>query len=53
MRLQLILSQVEPSEMKRPVICPYEACQGRHFRSHQKVDKPLKDTKYDTVSAQR
>jgi transposase-like protein len=53
MRLQLILPRVEPSEMTLPSICPYESCQGRHFRHHQEVGKPLKDTEYDAVSAQR
>ena len=34
-------------------VCPYETCQGRHFRHHQEVDKPLKDTEYDAVFAHR
>ena len=53
MRLQLILPRVELSEMNLPSVCPNESCQGRHFRHHQEVDKPLKDTEYDTVSAHR
>jgi hypothetical protein len=53
MRLQLILPGVEPSEMKLPSICPYESCQGRHFRHHQEVEKRLRDTEYDAVFAQR
>jgi transposase-like protein len=53
MRLQLILPRVELSEMNLPSVCPYESCQGRHFRHHQEVDKPLKDTEYDAVSAHR
>jgi transposase-like protein len=53
MRLELILPRVEPSEMNLPSICPYESCQGRHFRHHQEVDKPVKDTKYEAVFAQR
>jgi transposase-like protein len=53
MRLQLILPRVELSEMYLPSVCPYETCQGRHFRHHQEVDKPLKDTEYDTVFAHR
>jgi transposase-like protein len=53
MRLQLILPQVELSEMDVPSSCPYESCQGRHFRHHQEVDKAVKDTQFDTVSAQR
>ena len=53
MRLQLILPRVEPSVMSLPSVCPHEDCQGRHFRHHQEVDKPLKDTEYDAVSAQR
>jgi hypothetical protein len=53
MRLQLLLPRVEPSVMTLPSVCPYEDCQGRHFRHHQEVDKPVKDTAYDSVSAQR
>ena len=53
MRLQLILPRVELSEMNLPSVCPYESCQGRHFRHHQEVDKPLKDTEYDAVFAHR
>ncbi len=53
MRLELILPRVEPSEMNLPIRCPGGNCQGRHFRHHQEVTKPLKDTEYDAVSAQR
>jgi transposase-like protein len=53
MRLQLILPRVEPSETDMPSVCPYEGCQGRHFRHHQEVDKALKDTLFDSVFAQR
>ena len=53
MRLQLILPRVEPTEMKLPSVCPYEDCQGRHFRYHQEVSKAVKDTKYEAVSADR
>ena len=53
MRLQLILPRVLPTEFKEPMVCPYKACQGRHFEHHQEVDKPLKDTVYGVVSAHR
>jgi transposase-like protein len=53
MRLQLILPRVEPSEIDLPSVCPYKGCQGRHFRHHQEVDKAVKDTLFDSVSAQR
>lgn len=53
MRLQLILPRVEIGEMSLPSVCPYESCQGRHFRHHQEVEKPLKDTEYGSVFAQR
>jgi len=54
MRLQLVLPRVEPAaEMKLPSVCPYEDCQGRHFRYHQEVSKAVKDTKYEAVSADR
>jgi hypothetical protein len=53
MRLRLMLTRVELSAMNLPSVCPYESCQGRHFRHHQEVEKPLKDTEYASVSAQR
>jgi hypothetical protein len=53
MRLQLILPRVEPADIDVPSVCPYEDCQGRHFRHHQQVDKAVKDTHYDSVSAER
>jgi transposase-like protein len=53
MRLQLILPRVEPGEIKMPAVCPHGGCEGRHFRHHQEVEKPLKDTNYDLVTAHR
>lgn len=53
MRLQLILPRVQPGEFEIPAICPYEGCEGRHFRHHQEVDKPLRDTRYDFVTVHR
>jgi transposase-like protein len=53
MRLELILPEVEPTDFKKPLVCPHKHCQGRHFEHHQEVDKPLKDTAYGMVSALR
>jgi transposase-like protein len=53
MRLELILPQVRPTDFKKPLVCPHQGCQGRHFEHHQEVDKPLKDTMFGTVSAHR
>jgi hypothetical protein len=53
MRLQLILPRLEPTVMTLPATCPYEDCQGAHFQHHQDVLKPVKDTVYEAVSAQR
>lgn len=53
MRLQLILPRVEPGEIKKPAVCLHDGCEGRHFRHHQEVDKLLKDTNYDIVTAHR
>jgi transposase-like protein len=53
MRLQLILPRVQPGEIEIPAVCLYEGCESRHFRHHQEVDKPLKDTRYDFVTAHR
>lgn len=53
MRLQLILPRVEPRVMTLPGRCPYEDCQGTHFRHHQAVSKPLRDTIYPQVVVHR
>jgi len=53
MRLQLILPQVGPTKIEPPSRCPYEGCDGQHFRFHQAVEKPLRDTRYTTVEAHR
>lgn len=52
MRLKLILPQVGP-EIQPPLLCPYEGCGGQHFRLHQVVEKPLRDTRYPEVEAHR
>lgn len=53
MRLELILPRVEPMAMTLPDTCPYEECQGTHFRHHQEVSKPLRDTIYRQVVVHR
>lgn len=40
--------------MEAPEECPYEGCQGKHFKRHQEnCDKPLRDTKYERVAVYR
>ena len=53
MRLQLLLPVVKPDEFSEPTVCQYAQCGGRHFRLHQTVAKPLRDTIYEGVTAQR
>jgi transposase-like protein len=53
MRLHMILPRVEPNEFKVPTACPNPGCGGKHLELHQTVVKPLKDTGYQAVSAQR
>jgi hypothetical protein len=53
MRLQMILPKVEPEKVVPPVVCPYKDCQGTHFRLRQDVAKPVRDTVYEQVTAQR
>jgi len=53
MRLQLILPQVEPTEISSPSVCRYEDCGGSHLQFHQAVKKPLRDTRYPAVVAHR
>ncbi len=51
MRLHMILPRVKPTDVKAPSRCPY--CGGKHFRLHQEVKKPLRDTVYTEVIAYR
>jgi len=53
MRLKLILPRVGATEIQRPVQCAYHGCSGQHFRLHQVVRKPLRDTRYLEVEAYR
>ena len=53
MRLELRLPAVKPDEIQEPTRCPYPPCGGRHFRLHQVVGKPVRDTVYQTVTARR
>ena len=53
MRLHLILPRVDPTAIALPERCPYEGCGGTHFRFHQAVEKPLRDTQYERVTAYR
>jgi predicted DCC family thiol-disulfide oxidoreductase YuxK len=53
MRLQLLLPHVEPDQISAPRVCPYLQCGGRHFRLHQAVAKPVRDTVYQAVTALR
>ena len=53
MQLELILPKVVPMEIRAPTVCPYKGCDGRHFRFHQAVEKPLRDTGYRKVVAHR
>ena len=53
MRLELRLPVVEPNEWQEPSTCPFGRCGGRHFRLHQVVAKPVRDTVYERVLARR
>lgn len=53
MRLQMILPRVELEVQTTPTACPYPKCSGSHFRLHQEVPKPVRDTIYPSVTARR
>jgi Transposase IS66 family len=53
MRLHLILPRVEPDQILPPTVCAYAGCPGQHFRLHQPVLKPVRDTVYAQVPTQR
>jgi transposase-like protein len=54
MRLKVRIPRVSPEVMQVPDQCPYQDCDGQHFKPHEyDCDKPLRDTKYSQVKAQR
>ena len=53
MRLLFRLPLVKPDAFQELPFCPYPGCGGRHFRRVQEVPKPLRDTQYQEVKAQR
>ena len=52
MRLKLLLPRVEPDMFEEPALCPY-GCGGKRFHLRQVVDKPVRDTVYEVVTARR
>jgi hypothetical protein len=53
MRLSLILPPVQPEVYPAVERCPSAGCEGEHFQHWQAVAKPLRDTVYREVIAQR
>jgi transposase-like protein len=54
MRLKVRIPRVDPEVMQFPDQCPYQDCDGPYFQPHEyDCDKPLRDTKYSQVKAQR
>jgi hypothetical protein len=53
MRLSLILPPVQPAVYPAVETCPYAGCGGQHFQHWQAVRKPLRDTVWTEVTAQR
>jgi len=53
MRLNLILPKVNPGKIIKPDKCPYSQCGGKHCIVRQEVKKPIRDSKYEEVSALR
>jgi transposase-like protein len=53
MRLNLILPVVDPEKITKPEKCPYENCNGKHFKTRQEVKKAIRDSKYEEVCAWR
>ena len=55
MRISVRLPKVEPTEYDQPEECPYEGCQGRHFKPYgvKGERKALRDMKYNEVRSYR
>ena len=53
MRLNLILPNIEVQKPIPPTQCPHEDCRSTNLRLHQEVVKPLRDTRFQQVTAYR
>jgi hypothetical protein len=53
MRLSLLLPPVQPEVYPAVAGCPYAGCGGQHLQHWQAVPKPLRDTQFQQVVAQR
>jgi transposase-like protein len=54
MRLRVQIPPVEPTVMNPPSACPYDGCEGKHFKTHQAhCSKSVRDTKYEQVQVYR
>lgn len=55
MRIRVRLPKVEPDQYDWPVVCPYESCDGHHFKPHgvKGERKAILDPRYAEVRAYR
>ena len=55
MRIKVQLPKVQPNQYDEPTECPYEGCEGRHFKPHgiKGQPKPLRDPQIREVIAYR
>jgi transposase-like protein len=54
MRLRVRIPPVEPAVMNPPCECPYDGCEGKHFKTHQAhCKKSVRDTKIEQVEVYR
>jgi len=55
MRIEVRLPKVEPSVYREPEECPYEGCEGKHFKAHglKGERKTIRDLKHEKVKSFR
>lgn len=54
MRIRMHLPRVEPDEYDMPTVCPYEECDGSHFKLHQRhCRRAILDPDHDQVTVRR
>lgn len=54
MRIRMHLPRVEPDEYDMPTVCPYEECEGSHFKLHQRhCRRAILDPDHDQVTVRR
>lgn len=54
MRIRMYLPRVEPDKYDMPTVCPYDECEGEHFKLHQRhCRRAVQDPEHNEVEVRR